>query len=351
MKKRVIIIGGGIAGMETATYLASMQYDVTLLEKDHEIGGHLLNWEKLFPTMRLGKDVVNFIDRGIELSKTNVVTDADIVEAKKTGAIFTVKLADGKTFEGDAIVVATGYDLFDAKKKEEYGYGIYNNVITSAELEILLAKEKNVLSPTGKIPKRVGFVHCVGSRDEKVGNVYCSKVCCVTAVKQSIEIKEKIPEAEVYCFYMDMRMFGMHFESLYKQAQEKSGVTFIRGRLSEACENQDGSILVKIEDTLVGRPLRMSVDLLVLMVGMVPSEGTKKIGTMLGLNFGANGFLKSQDQHSLSVVSNVPGVFFAGCCVAPRTITNVFADSRSAALMTSSYLEGYAIEKRIAELK
>jgi heterodisulfide reductase subunit A len=113
----------------------------------------------------------------------------------------------------------------------------------------------------------------------------------------------------------------------------------------------DGSILVKVEDTLAGRPLRMSVDLLVLMVGMVPSEGTKKIGNMLGLSFGANGFFKSQDQHSLSSVSNIPGVFFAGCCVSPRTISNVFADSRSAALMAASYLEGYAIEKRISELK
>lgn len=337
--------------METATYLASMGYDVTLLEKSHEIGGHLLNWEKLFPTMRLGKDVVNFIDRGIELSKVAVVTNADITDAKKTGNTFLVKLADGRTFESDAIVVATGYDLFDARKKEEYGYGIYDNVITSAELEILLAKEKPIHAPGGKIPKRVGFVHCVGSRDEKVGNVYCSKVCCVTAVKQSIEIKEKIPEAEVYCFYMDMRMFGMHFETLYKQAQEKAGVTFIRGRLSEACENMDGSILTKVEDTLTGRPLRMSVDLLVLMVGMVPSEGSKKIGRMLGLNFGANGFFKSQDQHSLSPVSNIPGVFFTGCCVSPRTINNVFADSRSAALMAASYLEGYAIEKRISELK
>lgn len=351
MKKRVIVIGGGIAGMETASYLASMKYDVTLIEKNKEIGGHLLNWDKLFPTMRLGKDVVDFIDNGIELSHTNVITNADIIDAKKEGAVFSVKLADGRNFESDAIIVATGYDLFDARRKEEYGYGIYDNVITSAELEILLNKEKNIITPTGKTPKRVGFVHCVGSRDEKVGNVYCSKVCCVTAVKQSIEVKEKIPNAEVFCFYMDMRMFGMHFEALYKQAQEKSGVTFIRGRLSEACENMDGSILVKVEDTLAGKPMRMSVDLLVLMVGMVPSEGTKKIGKMLNLNFGANGFLKSQDQHTLSVVSNVPGVFFSGCCVSPRTISNVFADSRSAAIMTASYLEGYPVEKRITALK
>jgi heterodisulfide reductase subunit A len=174
-------------------------------------------------------------------------------------------------------------------------------------------------------------------------------VCCVTAVKQSIEIKEMIPDSEVYCFYMDLRMFGMHFEALYKQSQEKHGVNFIRGRLSEACENIDGSILVKVEDTLAGRPLRMSVDLLVLMVGMIPSEGTKKIGAMLGMNFGVNGFFKCLDQHTLTTISNIPGVFFAGCCMAPRTINNVFADAQAAALLTASYLEGYNIENRIRQ--
>ncbi len=345
-KKRIIVIGGGIAGMEAATNLSAMGYPVTLLEKENELGGHLLGWEKLFPTMRLGKDVIEFLNKGIGLTHIQIIKNADIIDARKNDSIFSVKLSDGRSFESDAIIVATGYDLFDARKKEEYGYGIYDNVITSAELEELFLSGKPIVNALGKTPKKIGFVHCVGSRDEKVGNVYCSKVCCVTAVKQSIEIKEKIPDAEVFCFYMDLRMFGMHFETLYKQAQEKHAVNFIRGRLSEACENIDGSILVKVEDTLAARPLRMSVDLLVLMVGIIPSEGTKKIGAMLGLNFGPNGFYKCMDQHTMTTVSNVPGVFFAGCCMAPRTINNVFADSRSAALMTASYLENYSIEKR-----
>ena len=346
-KKRVIVIGGGIAGMESAANLASMGYDVTLFEKSQELGGHLLGWEKLFPTMRLGKDVVNFLDKGVRLAKVNIVKNSNITNASKNGNLFSVSCGDGTKYESEALVLATGYDIFDAKRKEEYGYGIYDNVITSAELEEIFLSGKPLLTTKGEIPKRVGIVHCVGSRDEKVGNVYCSKVCCVTAVKQSIEIKEKIPDSNVFCFYMDLRMFGMHFETLYKQAQEKHAVNFIRGRLSEACENMDGSLLVKVEDTLAGKPLRMSVDILVLMVGMVPSEGTKKIGTMLGMNFGANGFLKSQDQHTMTSISNIPGAFFAGCCGSPRTINNVFADARSAAMMTASYLEAYDIEERI----
>lgn len=334
--------------MEAATHLASMGYDVTLLEKDKELGGHLLGWEKLFPTMRMGKDVVEFLNKGITLSKVNVIRKAEIVNAVKTGEIFTVTLANGNKFESDAVIMATGYDLFDARKKEEYGYGIYDNVITSADLEEKFLSGKPILTSKGNVPKKIALVHCVGSRDEKVGNVYCSKVCCVTAVKQSIELKESIPGVDVYCLYMDLRMFGMHFETLYKEAQEKHAVNFIRGRLSEACENQDSSIIVKVEDTLAGKPLRMTVDMLVLMVGMVPSAGTVKVGKMLGLKFGPNGFLKSMDQHTMGTITNIPGVFIAGTCAAPRPINNVFVDARAAAITASSYLEGYDIEKRIS---
>jgi heterodisulfide reductase subunit A len=333
--------------MESATNLQSMGYDVTLIEKAAQPGGHLLNWEKLFPTMGMGSDVVKFLDKGISLSGVNLILNAEIVQAEKKENTFYIALADGRKFESEALVIATGYDVFDAHKKEEYGYGIYENVITSADLEEKFMRGEDIKTAAGKTPARVGFVHCVGSRDEKAGHVYCSKVCCVTAVKQAIEIKERIPGAGVFCFYMDLRMFGMGFEALYKQAQEKWSVNFIRGRLSEACENPDHSVLVKVEDTLAGRPMRMSVDLLVLMVGMVPSTGTVKIGKMMGVEFGVNGFFKTQNQHTQTSVSSIPGVFFAGCCVAPRTINNVFVDARAAAMMTSSYLEGYAIEERI----
>ena len=117
-------------------------------------------------------------------------------------------------------------------------------------------------------PRRIGFVHCVGSRDEKVGNRYCSKVCCATAVKQACEIKQQFPDAVVYCFYMDLRMFGRGYEDMYLEAQKKYGVIFVRGRVSEVSEDKDGHLFVKAEDTLSGKPLRVTLDLLVLMAGM-----------------------------------------------------------------------------------
>jgi heterodisulfide reductase subunit A2 len=146
-------------------------------------------------------------------------------------------------------------------------------------------------------------------------------------------------------------MYGMHFEALYKQAQEQYAINFIRGRLSEACENMDGSILMKAEDTLSGKPLKMSVDLMVLMLGFVPSEGTKAIGKMLGLQFGVNRFFKTADQHTLTNISNVPGVFFAGACTSPKTITNTVTDARAAATTIACFLEQHEIMKRTIDNK
>lgn len=347
MSKKVVIIGGGIAGMESCAYLAAMGYDVTLIEKENELGGHLLKWEKLFPTRRLGKEVVTFLSRGIESDNVNVITNANVEKIERKGENFKVCLESGKVIDADAILVATGYDLFDARGKEEYGYALYDNVITSADLEEMFFDE--IKTPSGKIPKRVGFVSCVGSRDEKVGNAYCSQVCCITAVKQAVEIKEKLPDAEVFSFYMDLRMFGRYYEELYKEAQEKWDVNFIRGRVSEAAENPDKSIIIRVEDTLTGNPMKMNVDLLVLLIGFEPSEGTKKIGEMLNLKFGDDRFLKTEDEHTMTNVSNIPGVFITGTCAGPKCITNTITDARAAAAKVASYLEGYDIEERITE--
>ncbi|MBI5219562.1 MAG: CoB--CoM heterodisulfide reductase iron-sulfur subunit A family protein [Bacteroidia bacterium] len=345
MSKNVIVIGGGIAGMESSAYLAAMGYNVTILEKEGKLGGHLLKWERLFPTKRHGKEVLEFLSQGIS-EHVSIIYHADIENIERKDQVFNVHLSKGTSLKADAVLIATGYETFDARKKEEYGYGIYDNVITSPDLEEIFLSGKGIRTASGKVPQRIGLVHCVGSRDEKAGNIYCSKVCCVTGVKQAIEIKEKLSQTEVYCFYMDMRMYGFHFEELYKEAQEKWGVYFIRGRLSESCENADGTIVVKVEDTLAGKPLKMTVDLLVLLVGFVPSEGTRKIGELLGLSFNSNRFIKSADEHTMSNVSSEPGIFMAGTCTSPRTIANTIMDARSAAATVASYLEGYNIEKR-----
>lgn len=347
MSKKVAVIGGGIAGMEASAYLSSIGYNVTLFEKENVLGGHLLQWKQLFPSRRLGKEVVSFLSNGVRDQKIRVILNADITKIDRENTKFRIRLSNENiNIDADAILLTTGYDLFDARKKEEYGYGIYTDVITSAELEDLFMKGGEIRTPSGKIPKRVGFIHCVGSRDEKVGNTYCSKVCCATGVKQAVEIKEHIPDADVYCFYMDLRMFERYFEDLYLEAQQKWGINFIRGRLSEAAENADGTILVKVEDTLAGKPLKMSLDLMVLLVGFVPSSGTKKIGQMLNVEFDLDGFIKTKDEHTGTNLSTVEGIFLAGTCTGPGTIVNTLTDARAAAYKVVSYLENFEIENR-----
>ena len=338
MGKHVVVIGAGPAGLETSASLANLGFTVTLVEKEASTGGHLKKWHALFPAMISGPNALETIRKGLnETIKIQASTKITSLEA--VNDYFTVTGHNGWQVKADAIVLATGFQLFDARRKEEYGYGIYENVITSADLEELFASGNPLLNRQGIKPERIGFVDCVGSRDEKVNNLHCSKVCCVTAVKQAIEVKQLLPDAEVFCFYMDLRMFGRHYEELYKEAQEKYNIQFIRGRLSESTEDQDGNIVVKVEDTLMGKPLRIKTGLLVLMVGMEPAAKTKNLLRQLGLKEVPDGFIQPVDEVLLSNCTEIPGVFVAGACSGPKSIADTLADARSAALAVAGFLK------------
>lgn len=336
MNDRVVIIGGGVAGLSAAQTLADMGIPVTLLEKENQVGGHVRNWDRLFPTRRKSDEVIGFLDI---LGKKNIDVHLRVkIESIHKNGEFIVKLSDNKEVRGSAVLLATGYELFDAFRKEEYGYNIYDHVITAADLEAIL-KTGNKPLVDGNPPKRIAFVHCVGSRDEKAGNLYCSKVCCVTGVKQAIELKEMFPAAEIFNFYMDLRMFDRHFEEMYFEAQRDYGINFIRGRVSECSENADNSVVVKLEDTLTGRPLKITVDLLILLTGMVPSQETRNIAEMLGLELGEDRFVLPADEHTGSNHSKQDGVFLAGAIKGPACVTSSIADGRAAAVQIASYLK------------
>jgi heterodisulfide reductase subunit A2 len=338
MDKHVVVIGGGVAGLEAAGRLSKAGFGVTVLEKNKLTGGHLNDWYKLFPDRRNSSEVKEYLDSITHYDGIELLTGTTTEKLTRTGNHFSIVTSGGKELNSDAIIVATGFDLFKSARKEEFGYGIYDNVITSADLEGMFRNGKIVMM-NGNSPKTIGIVHCVGSRDEKVGNLYCSKLCCVTAVKQAIEIKEHIPESNVFCFYMDMRMGGAHYEELYREAQEKWGVNFIRGKVSEAGENINSKLVIKVEDTLAGRPLKMEVDMLVLMAGMEMSEAGKKIAGIAKLHTGENSFFEPEDHHFGSNISNIDGIFYAGTCTAPMNITETISHSRAAVSEVMDYLK------------
>ncbi|MCX7863410.1 MAG: FAD-dependent oxidoreductase [Bacteroidales bacterium] len=337
MKTDVVVIGGGIAGLEASTALHNLGHHVILIEKKDILGGHVALWDKLFPNNKNASSIIHYLKDHLPQNLT-ILLSTEITNISKRNNSFFIETNFHQTIETKSVLVATGYDVFNAHLKEEYGYGIYDNVITSAELEEMFKNNKPILTKQGKEPSRIGFVHCVGSRDRKINNLYCSKVCCVTAVKQAIEIRQKLPFSETYCFYMDLRMYGLNFEELYNESQEKYGVTFIRGRLSEASETIDGKIIIKVEDTLLGRPLKMTMDMLVLMVGMVPSAGTSFLINKLDLLSNNGHFIASSDEHLLANYTNVNGVFVAGTASSPKSIDDTFADARSAVLAIHQYL-------------
>ena len=230
----VTIIGAGPAGLEAAHRVAEAGLAVLLLEQEPTVGGKLKQWDKLFPDFTAANEVLEKLKQPLNNPLITLKTDTASKEiVKQLDNTWKVTDQNGAIYESRALLLTTGFDFFDARRKEEYGYGIYPNVLTSVELEEYLAKkELPFLGGVAERKPQVAFIQCVGSRDEKVGNHFCSRNCCVCAVKQSIEVKEFYPEAQVYCFYMDLRMFGQSYEELYRKAQQDFGISFVRGRVS-----------------------------------------------------------------------------------------------------------------------
>ena len=216
--------------------------------------------------------------------------------------------------------------------KKNNGYGLYENVLTSADVEEMLAKNGK-LSYEAKDVKRIGILHCVGSRDEKAGNTYCSKVCCICAVKQAIEMKKMYPAAEIFNFYMDLRLFGKGYEELYREAQMDWQVNFIRGRVSELAEDQQKKIKLKTEDTLTGTPLKMTLDFVILMVGM---EGRKVPFLSEKVNAEGSEFIAYTEDFISENQTRLPNVMIAGACKGPATVIDAMNDGKSAAWLCTS---------------
>lgn len=336
MVKRVVIVGGGAAGMQTALELKSRGIEPMIVERDIELGGKVRGWHKLFPSFISAKEVLMPIVECVKSERIRCFLGQEVVQIASDG----VTLRSGERVLADAVVVATGFTLFDAHRKQEYGYGLYDNVITSVDLERMMNGGRVTLAD-GTEPRRIAILHCVGSRDEKVGQRHCSKVCCITGVKQAIELKQLFPSADIFNFYMDIRMFGPGYEELYREAQERYNVHFVRGRISEAAETINKRIQIKAEDTLTGRPLRMTVDMLVLLVGMCANYENESLANSAGVSLAPNGYFRAQDSFLGSVCSECEGIFFAGAATAPKSL----ADSLAEASLTASKVDEYLSNK------
>jgi heterodisulfide reductase subunit A len=233
--------------------------------------------------------------------------------------------------EVGSIIVATGYDPFDPHLLPQYGYGVYDNILTGLQFERLSSpsgpNRGEILLKDGTVPKTIAFLHCIGSRDENA-KLHCSRICCMASMKQAHLAKEKTG-AEIYEFYIDINAFGKGYQEFYKRVREE-GIYFIRGKGSEIYK-KDGRLIVEAEDTLLGTPVEIPVDLVVLGTGLTARRDAERMAQVLGISQSADGFFMEAHPKLRPVSTNVDGIFLAGCCQGPKDIPDTVAQASAAA--------------------
>ncbi len=428
-----LVIGGGVAGIQTALDLADAGHQVYLVEKEPSIGGIMAQLDKTFPTMDcsicvlgpkmmdvsrhprielLAYSTVEEVSGYVGNFKVRVRRKARYVEEDECNAcgdcaeVCPVVLPDefeqgfssrkaayiplpqavppayiidmehclgnnpiacdkcidacekqcidlnmqDKIVELDVgtIIVATGMGIYDPTPLDEYGYTRFENVITTIEFERLICgggpTEGHLIRPSDRqTPKRIGFIQCVGSRTENRGNPYCSNVCCMNTVKDSLLIKEHHPDAEIWVFYMDIRAFGKGFEDLFRRSKEE-GVHYIRGLPGEITEDPaTRSLRLKVENTTAARVEEYDLDMVILSLGLEPKDDLKQLTNVLNLSQTSDGFVMEAHPKLRPVDAPTPGIFFAGCVEAPKDIKDSITQAGAAAARSAIILNAGTI--------
>lgn len=341
---RLLVIGAGPAGLEAARGAADMGREVLLVEATGELGGTpYAHYATLTPHLKETQDAMQDMLDGVKTHPAiDIRYNTRVVASDGEGGNFRVTLESSTGDQSEetvgAVVVATGFQHFDPGRETQlYGYYEFDDVITLVDAEHMMKEGKIVRPSNGQPPERVAFIQCVGSRDRQIGNRWCSKVCCGIASKQSIEIKRMLPDAKVFIFYIDMRMYGFWEDQLYWKAQEQHKVNYIRGIVTEILKKGD-KLLMKGEDTTMGRPVEVLMDLIILSVGMEPSKGTLEMARVFNIPREDHGFLATVGEPLDTVTTPVPGVFVAGAAAGPKDIEDSVSMGGAAAVKAVSFL-------------
>lgn len=349
MNKDVLVVGGGITGITCALELAQAGAGVYLIEKSSTIGGLSASFAcKATEQCNMCSACVS-AEKIKEIQATKIIrvrTDFSIDKFNGVVGDFSVILRQNKRTEQSdeihsikvgAVILATGAEVFDAKKKAPLGYGRFIGVITGLDLEKLLAPGGIPTLP-GNVqpPKRVAFIQCVGSRDENINQGYCSQVCCKYAMRMARLLMHRFPEVTVTIFYIDLQTAGKGFKEFFEECQTK--IEFIQGIPARVSEQADGTLEVKYDDINRGKLDKQSYDMIVLSVGMVPSGDAKTLAQMLGINRDKYGFFGNNGSID-TVKTNREGIFVAGICQGPKDITQSMAQAGLATMQVLSLLQ------------
>ncbi len=344
----VMIIGGGPAGLTAARAVGELGGRAVIVETRDRLGGmpDAANYAALTPDFRPAAEAMAEMVAAVEaLPGVTVRTSTRVTAREGDAGDFRLTCVSGEAIEvveAGAVIIATGFQHFDpGRETQMYGYYEYEDVLTLQDLEAQLKEHRVVVPSTGKAPDHLCFIQCVGSRDRRIGNTWCSKVCCGIASKEAIEVKRLVPSCKVFIFYIDMRMYGFWEDRIYWKAQEEHHVNYVRGIVTEIIQ-KDGRLLVKGEDTTMGRPMEVSMDVVVLAVGMEPSRGTREVGPILGVAQEKHGFIEPTGGAFDTVSTSVPGIFVAGAAAGPKDLDDSISMAGAAAMRAVAVARGSA---------
>jgi heterodisulfide reductase subunit A len=286
---------------------------------------------------------VYMIDRDVCLNEESFLACQNCADACPRGAIdFDQRVRDVDVNVG-AVVVATGFDEFDPRVMRNYGYGVYENVMTSLEFERMLSASGptrgHIVRPTDrKPPRRLVFVQCVGARGEG-GQHFCSRFCCMNAVKDAMLAKIHDPNVEsMTILYTDLRAFGKGFDQFVGRSREVDEIRYVRGRPAKITEEDDGDLIVYAEDTMAGEQLKLEADLVVLSVAARPNETARDLAETLGVELDRYGFFRKRDPDSFYLETTRDGVYLCGSAGGPQVIPDCVAQASGAAALAAKHV-------------
>ncbi len=325
----VLIIGGGIAGIEASLSLASPERKVYLVEKTSVLGGKVRKLSGLLPHQ--GMDLT-FLQKKIKEVENNenivVLTSSEVENVRGFFGNFEIVIKSNrndleqKEIKVGAIIVATGFSLFDPKETPQYGYGTIENVVNALEFEEMIASDK-ILLKNGKPPKTVALIHCVGRKEKG----YCSKVCCLYSLKFAQFLKDKLSDVNVFEFYSDLCLPHKSDQDYFEEVKKK-GVNFIKANEIQI-KKSNSNINIEYK-TITEKKGSLSVDMVVLSPAIIPAENTEKLAKILNIPLDETGFFKEIHEKLDPVSTPIEGIYIAGCASGPKNILESVIQSQAA---------------------
>lgn len=339
VNKSALVIGGGVSGLSAALFLSKMGMHVYLVEMGKELGGHVRELKSVWPSRVSGASIVEEMEKelkarpNVEIFTSTKLSNFEGFFGNYEATLDTPEGQKKATVGG--VVLAIGFSPFDPHIKPELGYGRDPRIVTTLDLE----KAGDSLALPDK--PRVAVLHCIGSRDEQIGRPYCSRVCCINALRASEAIKEKYGDSYVESFYMDVRAHPRGGEEFFEDTQEK-GVLFTRANIGEIVPTPAG-IVLRGEDTLFGETFEREFDLVVLSIGMSPPETSKEMASLLKISLDKDKFFLEAHIKLRPFDTAVKGIFIAGSCSGPKDVEESINHGRASALKLYGFLNlGYA---------